>query len=61
MTYVLATRPDIQQKMRDEIESVIENIDEIDHTSISNLPYVEACIKVCQWNLLYPPYRIDPA
>ena len=60
MTYVLATRPDIQQKMRDEIESVIENIDEIDHTSISNLPYVEACIKVCQWNILYP-HRIDPA
>ena len=53
LTYNLAKHPQIQQKCYDEIQDVISNKNVINHETISELHYLEACIKE---NLrLFPP------
>ena len=47
LTYNLAKYPEIQQRCYEEILEVIENRKEINHETISELHYLEACIKVC--------------
>ena len=46
LTYILAKHPEIQQRCVEEIEEVIANKKEINHETISELHYLEACIKV---------------
>ena len=46
LTYILAKHPEIQQRCVEEIEEVIANKKEINHQTISELHYLEACIKV---------------
>ena len=46
LTYILAKHPEIQQRCFEEIEEVIANKKEINHETISELHYLEACIKV---------------
>ena len=46
LTYVFAKHPEIQQRCLDEIQEVIENKKEINHETISELYYLDACIKV---------------
>ena len=46
LTYNLAKYPEIQQRCYEEIQDVISNNKEINHETISELHYLEACIKV---------------
>ena len=45
-TYNLAKYPEIQQRCYEEIQDVISNHNEINHETIAELPYLDACIKV---------------
>ena len=45
-TYNLAKYPEIQHRCYEEIREVIDNKKEINHETISELHYLEACIKV---------------
>ena len=56
LTYNLAKHPEIQQRCFEEIEDVISNKKEINHETISELHYMEACIKV-QFNFIKPSSR----
>ena len=46
LTYNFAKYPEIQQRCYEEIQDVISNRREINHETISELHYLEACIKV---------------
>ena len=48
ISYVFAKNPEIQQKCYEEIQDVLANKKEINHETISELHYLEACIKVCK-------------
>ena len=46
LTFNLAKYPEIQQRCYEEIQDVISNNMEINHDTISELHYLDACIKV---------------
>ena len=46
LTYNFAKHPDVQQRCYEEIQEVIASKNEINHETISELHYLEACIQV---------------
>lgn len=45
LCHALATNPEAQEMCRTEIIDTVQNIDDIGHEDIKELPYLEACIK----------------
>ncbi|KAI3553090.1 cytochrome P450 [Colletotrichum abscissum] len=56
VTYYLLTNPDAHKRLTDEIRSTFKEESEIDFTSVSNLPYLLACLEEAL--RLYPPVPI---
>ena len=46
LTYIFAKYPEIQQRCYDEIQDVVSNKKEINHETIVEMHYLEACIQV---------------
>ncbi|XP_066915024.1 cytochrome P450 4d1-like isoform X1 [Clytia hemisphaerica] len=44
-TYAIAKHPDIQKKLREEINQVVEDFDNVTYTDIANLKYLDMVIK----------------
>ena len=59
MSYCLAKNPEVQEKLIQEVDQVVEASDgKIDQESIREMPYLEACIKETL-RLLPPVFRTD--
>ena len=46
LTYIFAKHPEIQQRCYEEIQDVVSNKKEINHETIAEMQYLEACIQV---------------
>ena len=51
--YLIATHPDVQQKLHDEIDSKCPNANSADYDALNNLPYLEMVIS--ETLRMYPP------
>ena len=59
LSYCLAKNPEVQEKLIQEVDQVVEASDgKINQESIREMPYLEACIKETL-RLLPPVFRTD--
>ena len=53
MLYLLATNPDVQDKLVNEIDDVAPEAEDVGYQSISKMPYLEQIF--CETERMYPP------
>ena len=53
IVYSLATNPEVQKKLIDEIDEVTPTRDSVNYNTIAKMPYLDSV--VCETLRLYPP------